>query len=91
MENITYQINEDHVLFSELDEDGVLFDIKKNEYLTLNATFTSIFKYLQNGLGTQEVLEKLLEEYEVTEETCLNQLHGVIDRLVELEFMSRSS
>ena len=91
MENIIYQINEDRVLFSQLDEDGVLFDIKKNEYLNLNATFTSIFKYLQNGLGTQEVLEKLLEEYEVTEETCLNQLHAVIDRLVELEFVSRSS
>ncbi len=87
MENIFYQVNEDRALFSQLDEEGVLFDVEKNQYLSLNTTFTSIFKHLQEGLGTQKILEKLLEEYEVNEEDCVVQLQGVIDTLIELNFI----
>lgn len=87
MENTYYQINEEKVLFSQLDEEGVLFDIEKNQYLSLNQTFTSIFLYLQVGLGTKEILAKLLEEYEVEEEECLTELKRGIEQLVELKFI----
>lgn len=89
MENTYYQINEEKVLFSQLDEEGVLFDIEKNQYLSLNQTFTSIFLYLQEGLGTQEILAKLLEEYEVGEEECLTELKRVIGQLVEMKFINQ--
>ncbi len=87
MENTCYQINEEKVLFSKLDEEGVFFDIEKNQYLSLNQTFTSIFLYLQQGLGSQELLAKLLEEYEVEEEECKKELNNVIEKLVEMNFV----
>ena len=87
MENTYYQINEEKVLFSQLDEEGVFFDIEKNQYLSLNQTFTSIFLYLQQGLGSQEVLVKLLEEYEVGEAECLKELNKVIEKLIEMNFI----
>lgn len=89
MENTYYQINEEKVLFSQLDEEGVLFDIEKNQYLNLNQTFTSIFLYMQDGLGTQEILAKLLEEYEVGEEECLTELNKVIEQLIKLNFINK--
>ena len=87
MENTYYQINEEKVLFSQLDEEGVFLDIEKNQYLSLNQTFTSIFLYLQQGLGSNEVLAKLLEEYEVEEEECFRELEKVIKNLVEFNFI----
>lgn len=88
MENTYYKINEEKVLFSQLDEEGVFFDIEKNEYLSLNQTFTSIFLYLQEGLGTQEILTKLLEEYEVEEIECQLALEKVLNQLMEYKFIS---
>jgi hypothetical protein len=87
VENTYYQINEEKVLFSQLDEEGVFLDIEKNQYLSLNQTFTSIFLYLQQGLGSNEVLAKLLEEYEVEEEECFRELEKVIKNLVEFNFI----
>ena len=90
MENTYYQINDEKVLFSQLDEEGVFFDIEKNQYLSMNQTFTSIFLYLQQGLGLKEVLAKLLEEYEVEEEECFRELEKVIDKLIELNFIYKN-
>jgi hypothetical protein len=87
MENKYYQINEEGVLFSQLDEEGVLFDVEKNQYLSLNQTFTSIFLCLQEGLGTEEIFAKLMEEYEVGEEKCRQELSKVLDQLIELNFI----
>ena len=90
MENTYYQINEEKVLFSQLDEEGVFFDIEKNQYLSLNQTFTSIFLYLQQGLGSKEVLDKLLEEYEVEEEECRMELFKVLEKLMEMKFVKKN-
>jgi len=90
MENTYYQINDEKVLFSQLDEEGVFFDIEKNQYLSMNQTFTSIFLYLQQGLGLIEVLAKLLEEYEVEEEECQKELEKVIEKLIELNFIYKN-
>lgn len=88
MENTYYTINEERVLFSQLDEEGVLFDIEKNQYLSLNQTFTSIFLFLQEGLATEEILAKLLEEYEVEEEECKRELAGALSQLIESKFIT---
>lgn len=90
MENVFYRINGEKVLFSQLDDEGVLYDLEKNQYLSINQTFTSIFLYIQNGLGTEEILSKLLEEYEVEEEECKAELKKVIEQMLEMKFISQN-
>ena len=87
MENIHYQINEDKVLFSELDEEGVLFDIEKNQYLSINETFTTIFICLQKGMSAHEILVKLLNDYEIDQAACQNELNKAINQLITLNFI----
>lgn len=89
VDNSYYQINEERVLFSQLDEEGVLFDIEKNQYLRLNQTFTSIFLYLQQELSSKDILAKLLDEYEVEEEECKRELVAALSQLVETKFITR--
>ncbi|MCC5937001.1 MAG: PqqD family protein [Lunatimonas sp.] len=83
MENKYYQVNEEKVLFTELDDEGVLFDVENNQYLNLNPTFCSIFKYLQEGESLLEIKSKLIDEYEVDEETCTSQLMKSVNILLE--------
>lgn len=84
-----YQINEEKVLFSQLDDEGVLYDLEKNQYLSINQTFTSIFLLIQDGLGTQEILVKLLEEYDVGKVECEIELAKVIEDLNQLNFIKK--
>ncbi|WP_209329431.1 PqqD family protein [Lunatimonas salinarum] len=83
MENRYFQVNEDKVLFTQLDDEGVLFDVENNQYLNLNPTFCSIFKYLSEGDGLQGIKLKLIEEYDVDEDTCESQLIKSINLLLE--------
>lgn len=70
-------------MFSEIEEEGVLFDVQTNEYLNLNPTFCSIFKYLRANLGLLEIREKLLKEYDVPVEVCESELMESIEILVQ--------
>ncbi|EON78975.1 hypothetical protein ADIS_0568 [Lunatimonas lonarensis] len=83
MENKVYKVNEERVLFTQLDDEGVLFDIENNQYLNLNPTFCSIFNYLQEGMDLSGVKEKLMQEYEVDEQTCESQLTKTVAMLLE--------
>lgn len=88
MEDVRYQVNEERVLFSQLDEEGVLFDVVKNEYLSINQTFTSIFLCIQEGLTKSQILQRLTEEYEIGWGECEDELGKVIEKLMCLGFIS---
>lgn len=83
MENKYYIVNEDRFLFTEIDDEGVLFDVESNEYLNLNSAFCSIFKYLRENLGLQEIKELLMREYAVCEKDCEEDLLESVEMLKE--------
>lgn len=83
MENKYYVVNENRFLFTEIDDEGVLFDVETNEYLNLNSTFCSIFKYLRENLGLQEIKEKLIQEYDVPGDVCESELLESVEPLIQ--------
>jgi hypothetical protein len=83
MENKYYKLDENRFLFTEIDEEGILFDVETYEYLNLNTTYCSIFKHLRNNLGLLEIKEKLMQEYEVEEAVCETELLQSIAALIE--------
>jgi hypothetical protein len=82
-----HQINSEKVLFTLLGEEGVLFNVEKNEYFSTNETLTKIVLGLQNHLNQTEIVENLLEEFDIDESTCQQSVHNAIQVLKEKGFI----
>lgn len=91
MENKKHTLNIDKVLFTPLEEEGVLYAIEENKYISLNITYTSIIQYISEGLGYNEIVAKLIEEYEVELELCEVQLKSVLADLIAKEYINEVS
>ena len=52
-----------------------------NGLITLNETGTFLFKILKDGATKDELLEKLLAEYEIDEDTAKKDIDKFIDKL----------
>jgi len=84
-----YKVNEERVLFTQLGDEGVIYDMEKNEYVSLNDTFFSILKYLGEGLDTEALISRLCEDYEVSVEQCRKDVTEAIGKLEERKFICR--
>ena len=83
-----YKINTENILFTQLGEEGVVYDIENNEYQSLNETSFKIFKSIENGLTEVEILSELLEEYEIEEDECRSEIKKVIEEFLEKNIIS---
>jgi hypothetical protein len=83
-----YKINTENILFTQLGEEGVVYDIENNEYQSLNETYIKILKSIENGLTEDEILSELLEEYEIEEEECRSEIKEVIEEFLEKNIIS---
>ena len=88
MESKKYALNSDKVLFTPLEEEGVLYAIAENKYISLNETYTSIVNYIAQNLPFNVILQNLISEYEVEQEVCDKQLQLVIADLLTKEYIN---
>ena len=47
---MTYKLNAQKILFTQLGDEGVLYDTQTNEYISLNETFFKILKGVEDSL-----------------------------------------
>lgn len=91
MENKKYLLNTDKVLFTPLEEEGVLYAIEENKYISLNTTYTSIIQYIADGLDFNSIAAHLIAEYEVDKLQCETQLAAVIMDLKAKEYINEAT
>jgi len=82
-----YTINAEKVLFTQLGDEGVLFNVDTNEYFSTNETLTKIVLGLQNNLNNTEIVQNLLQEFDIDEATCQLSVHNAIQVLKEKGFI----
>jgi len=87
---MTYKVNSDKILFTQLGDDAVVYDIENNAYLSMNATFSAIFRGIQAERDVEAIISGLLDEYDIDEETCRAQVNTSIDILKDKRFISES-
>ena len=56
--------------FTYIDGEVVMLSLKQGEYYGLDATGTRIWELLENPLTFSELIDKLMEEFEVSREEC---------------------
>lgn len=82
-----YKINTDTILYNQLGDEGVVFDMKNNEYFSLNETYFAILRAIENKKTEIEIVADLCETYEVSEEECQVEVRAVIEELLHKKFI----
>jgi sulfur transfer complex TusBCD TusB component (DsrH family) len=91
MENKKYLLNTDKVLFTPLEEEGVLYAVEENKYISLNTTYTSIVQYIAEGLEYNAIVAQLINEYEVEQKLCEEQLMTVLEDLIAKDYINETT
>ena len=73
----------DTVFAQEVDGEMVLLDMDSENYFGLDEVGTSMWQAIQSKENLKEVLEVLLEQYEVEEEVLKKDLVTFVDKLQE--------
>lgn len=79
---MNYQINSEKILFTQLGDEGVVYDTKKNEYISLNETMFKILKSIEKGQTPTDITLNLCKEYKIEEVSCRQE---VIKALLQLQ------
>ena len=82
-----FQINTDKVLFTQLGDEGVVYDTEKNEYISLNETFFKILKGIEQGNALEIIVNNLCQEYAITEENCTIEVNEALQKLAEKKYI----
>lgn len=70
-------------LEAKIDDDMVLMHIQTADYLGMNQIATRIWELLLDPLSVDELIQKLLEEYEVEEEQCRKDVENLLISMKE--------
>jgi hypothetical protein len=90
MENKIYVLNAAKVLFTPLEDEGILYAIEENKYISLNTTYTSIVQYIAEGLSLTAIKEQLMGEYDVDGNVCEAELKTVITDLMAKKYINEN-
>ena len=86
---MTYKINFNKILISQVGEDGVIFDLENNSYMSLNETFFKILKGIEAGATQAQIIQNLCEEYDISTEECTEEVQSAIHQLLQKNYISR--
>jgi len=71
----------DHIVFTEFDDsEGILVDLNTKKYYQLNETAMLIWKGLEQGLGTREIANQIVDNYEITPSDALRNVDEILEK-----------
>jgi hypothetical protein len=70
------------MLFNEIDGEVVMLSIENSEYYGMDKVGSRIWQLLENPMRFRELVDRLMDEYEVTEEQCKIETLGFITKLI---------
>ncbi len=88
---MNYTIQSDKVLFTQIGHEGVLYGTEKGEYLSLNETFLAIYKGIEGGKSQDEIVQDLLDTYEIDEHQVQQAVSNSIQQLLDKGFIACSA
>jgi hypothetical protein len=71
------------VLCQEVNGEMVLLDLRSEFYFGLDATGTRIWQLLQSGLSVQELVKKMMDEFNVDKETLESDVNVLLAKLLD--------
>ena len=81
----------DQVLSQEVSGETVLLDLQSEFYFGLDNTGTRIWELLQAGLSIQDLIGKMLDEFEVDRQTLEADVNALLEKLLDAGLVSVES
>ena len=81
LSNLTFKALSNH-LYSEIAEEAVILNLESGVYYGLNEVGVDIWKWLQQPQTTQNLLNLLLQEYDVTPEQAKKDLEAILQEML---------
>lgn len=72
---------------SDLAGEKVMVDFETGKYFLLKGTANDIWDLLQDGVTVEEIVGKLLEQYDVSEEICREEVTEFLRKMEEYQFI----
>ncbi|MGV3466510.1 MAG: lasso peptide biosynthesis PqqD family chaperone [Heyndrickxia sp.] len=69
------------IVVSDMNGEKVMLHIQKGKYFNLGEIGGKIWGYLKNPTTVSVIVSKLMEEYDVSEETCEQQVISFLELL----------
>ncbi|MFC5406807.1 lasso peptide biosynthesis PqqD family chaperone [Cohnella soli] len=77
-------------IVSDMAGEKVMLSVEKGKYYNLGEVGGRIWELLSPPSTVAQVVDRLLEEYEVSRETCLAQVNAFLDHLYAEGLIQRS-
>lgn len=71
------------LIFNTIDDEVVMLSIENGEYYGMDKVGSRIWNLLEEPMSFEALVEKLMEEYEVTNEKCRNESKLFLVRLID--------
>lgn len=76
---------------ADLDGETALLSVAKGSYFGLNDVGSRIWALLERPISPRGLCLRLLEEYDVSPETCEAEVTAYLQALLELDLVARAS
>jgi len=76
--------NESNFLANPVGEEIIILNMETGDYLGLNAVGASIWEQLQESRTVQQIIDKLMIEYDIDSETCSTETLSYLVKIDQL-------
>jgi len=75
------------ILTSNIDDEKVMMSIQYGEYFGLGKTGSFIWDHIENPIMVSDLLELIIQKYDIEKEKCLNEIIPFLNDLLEKELI----
>ena len=77
----TYIKRNNEVFASQIDDEVVMMNIQSGKYYGMDTIGSRIWELINEKIQVQQVIDQLIEEYDVSAEQCQNDVLEFLDEL----------
>jgi hypothetical protein len=76
------------MLFNEIDGEVVMLSIENSEYYGMDKVGSRIWQLLESPLQLKELINKLMDEFDVAEEKCRKETLDFVKKMTEKKLLN---
>jgi hypothetical protein len=84
-DNTVLARNHTRFLVSALGEETVMMNLENGDYLGINPVGTAIWHLLEQPATPQQLIAALMNEYEVSQEQCTQEVNAFLQQMIDNE------
>ncbi|MCR5755055.1 MAG: lasso peptide biosynthesis PqqD family chaperone [Acetatifactor sp.] len=74
---------------TDLSGEKVMVDFEQGKYFLIKGVGNDIWDMIQEPVTPEQIIERLLQEYEVTPQECENSVMDFLDKMEDLGFIEQ--